>query len=334
MSRALLAFAGASVVTGKLVPTPQGFRDEACVVEIPDGATFRETADGLTITHANGTLQSREIHPDCHSDAVALKMAARRAGDVPNEWKDNAGFTHNEGYKSFSGNNNVPSDPKNGNGQILYYFIGMENTGGGPVNILQPVLGWMGGEWTLASWACCPANISTTSRTITGIKAGDEIVGNMERVDDSTWKIDSTVNGQTTTLQPHIGDYKYIWADVTLEIYSISSCDQYSSGKTHFTDMVLTSASGKVLTPQWTQPSGTDCQGKLDILSASAIDIYHNGGGGPTPTPSPSPSPTPSPTPSGQCHAISSVVTDDWCKANCASGFCPSDLCSCDSVMV
>jgi len=39
--------------TGKLVPTPQGFRDEACVVEIPDGATFRETADGLTITHAN-----------------------------------------------------------------------------------------------------------------------------------------------------------------------------------------------------------------------------------------------------------------------------------------
>ena len=146
ISRSLLAFAGVSVATGKLVPTPQGFRDEACVVEIPDGATFRETADGLTITHANGTLQSREIHPDCHSDAVALNMAARRAGDIPNEWKDNAGFTHNEGYKTFSGNNNVPSDPRNGNGQILYYFIGMENTGGGPVNILQPVLGRLGGE--------------------------------------------------------------------------------------------------------------------------------------------------------------------------------------------
>merc|ERR1711953_1016403 len=68
----------------------------------------------------------------------------------------------------------------------------------------------------------------------------------------------------------------------TLEIYSISTCDQYSSGKTHFTDMVLTSASGEVLTPQWTQPRGTECQGKLDVLSPSAIDIYHNGGGGPT----------------------------------------------------
>jgi len=60
---------------------------------------------------------------------------------------------------------------------------------------------------------------------------------------------------------------------------------------------------------------------------------------GPTPSPSPSPSPTPTPSPSpsptpGNCHAISAVVTDDWCKANCQAGFCPSDLCQCDSVMV
>merc|ERR1711963_931942 len=47
---------------------------------------------------------------------------------------------------------------------------------------------------------------------------------------------------------------------------------------------------------------------------------------GPSPSPSPSPTPTPSPSP-GQCHAISAVVTDDWCVANCAAGFCPSDLC-------
>merc|ERR1712226_1735748 len=43
---------------------------------------------------------------------------------------------------------------------------------------------------------------------------------------------------------------------------------------------------------------------------------------GPVP-PSPTPTPTPTPIP-GHCHAISSVVTDDWCAANCAGGFCPS----------
>jgi len=52
-------------------------------------------------------------------------------------------------------------------------------------------------------------------------------------------------------------------------------------------------------------------------------------GSGPTPTPTPTPSPSPSPSPSG-CHAISPVVTDDWCSSNCALGFCPSDLCDCD----
>jgi len=53
----------------------------------------------------------------------------------------------------------------------------------------------------------------------------------------------------------------------------------------------------------------------------------------PAPTPAPTPSPSPSPSP-GQCHAISGVVTDDWCVANCAAGFCPSDLCACDGVVV
>lgn len=56
-------------------------------------------------------------------------------------------------------------------------------------------------------------------------------------------------------------------------------------------------------------------------------------GGTPTPTPSPTPSPSPSPTP-GQCHAVSAVVTDEWCADNCAMGFCPSDLCSCDGTAV
>merc|ERR1711953_1110996 len=49
----------------------------------------------------------------------------------------------------------------------------------------------------------------------------------------------------------------------------------------------------------------------------------------PTPTPMPMPSPSPTPTPE-VCHAISPVVDDAWCVSNCASGFCPSDLCECD----
>lgn len=53
----------------------------------------------------------------------------------------------------------------------------------------------------------------------------------------------------------------------------------------------------------------------------------------PEPTPAPTPVPMPMPSP-GACHAISAVVTDDWCVQNCAAGFCPSDLCTCDSAFI
>jgi hypothetical protein len=69
-----------------------------------------------------------------------------------------------------------------------------------------------------------------------------------------------------------------------------------------------------------------DTSFKNDVLSE-----YQSNADTPAPTPTPSPSPTPTPTP-GSCHAISTLVDDDWCEANCAQGFCPSDLCEdCDS---
>lgn len=49
---------------------------------------------------------------------------------------------------------------------------------------------------------------------------------------------------------------------------------------------------------------------------------------GPTPAPTPLPHPTPQPSPPGHCHAISAVVTDDWCVNNCALSYCPADLCA------
>jgi len=271
----------------RAVPTPHGDRPAACILEIPDGATFYESGNGLTIEHVNGTKEWMAAHPSCHTDEVALRLGGQRRdaslGAKSNsivkvgQWMDNAGYTYNAGYQKFNGNYNIPADPVDGNGQILYYFIGLENTNDGPVNILQPVLGWQEG-WTLASWACCPGNISTTSRTISGLRAGQLVKGNMERTGPSTWRIDSSVDGQTTTLTPRVGSYEYVWADVTLEIYSISNCQQFSSGTVHFTDMKLTGSNGVSVTPMWTQPASTQCQGTTRIKDAASIDISHNGG--------------------------------------------------------
>jgi len=64
-----------------------------------------------------------------------------------------------------------------------------------------------------------------------------------------------------------------------------------------------------------------------DIVTYAAA--YAAGALTPTPPSPPAPpTPSPAPVPSG-CHAISAVVSDDWCSSNCALGYCPSDLCQC-----
>jgi len=77
-----------------------------------------------------------------------------------------------------------------------------------------------------------------------------------------------------------------------------------------------------------------DISGEPSAVTASAVGPSPSPSPTPTPTPTPMPTPTPSPTPSGNCRAISGLVDDDWCTTNCHAGFCPRDLCECDSTIV
>jgi len=71
-----------------------------------------------------------------------------------------------------------------------------------------------------------------------------------------------------------------------------------------------------------------------DYTAPEKQNQFHCHEGGDNCKSGPSPSPSPGPSPSGQCHAVSAVVTDDWCTDNCAMGYCPSDLCKCDGSTV
>merc|ERR1712048_691724 len=198
-----------------------------------------------------------------------------------------------------------------------YWFLGMQNMRGGPVSILQPVLTYRS-SWTAASWACCPSNITTTGNTISAGKEGDRMYGSMIRTKKDTWQILTTINGKTSTLNAQVGPWAYTWAVATFEDYGVSQCSQLPEKAVVFDTIVLKDAKGTEVTPSWKLSGTTMCNGRTMSPRPDVVSIQH--GNAP---PSPIPSPTPSPTP-GSCHAISSVVTDDWCSANCASGFCPS----------
>jgi len=271
------------------VPTPFGDRLPQCVVEVPDGAVIFSIDNAtLGLNHASGRNEVISVPPECQEESASLQSKRSKAhgsvGSAVGRWLDNQGYTHNAGFGKFTGSYNVPQDPPQPSGQILYYFIGLENLGGGgPVNILQPVLEWGGGdEWSLASWACCPSGMTPHSRTISGIKSSTIVDGTIERLDSQTWQIvsafkDSTGQTKNTTLTANL-PYRYTWADVTLEVYSTSSCQQYSPEKVTFSHLALQDESGAHISPQWSGATRTECGGVTAVIDEKTITIQHNNG--------------------------------------------------------
>jgi hypothetical protein len=250
--------------------TPQGERAADCVVQVPETAVVKTHDTGIALHHEDGRVENITTPDHCHTDDVAVALAQR----AQNQWIDEAGYTYNSGFSKMTGYNNIPDAPQMG-GQIVYYFLGMQNMEGGPVSILQPVLAYEGNEWTGASWACCPSNITTTGPTIGPAKEGDRMYGSMIRTDDSTWEIVTQFNGETSKLKAQVGPWTYNWAVATLEEYSINSCDQYPHEPVTFDTIELNDAAGNIVHPSWTNPGQTSCSGQTTIQDENTVTIQH-----------------------------------------------------------
>lgn len=251
--------------------TPQGERAAECVIQIPETAVVKSTDVGIALRHENGTVEHYETPAHCHTDSVAMQLAQKAQ---PNQWIDEAGFTYNTGFSKMTGYNNIPDAPASEPGTV-YYFLGMENMRGGPVSILQPVLAYQGGEWTGASWACCPSNITTTGPTIGPAKEGDRMYGSMTRTDDSTWSIVTQFNGQTSRLNAQVGPWAYTWAVATMEDYGVSACSQLPHEPVKFDTIELYDPQGSVVRPSWNPSGPTMCSGRTTIVDENTVTIQH-----------------------------------------------------------
>lgn len=259
------------------VSTPHGKRLKECVMSFPKSSIVEELANGqLGVEYPNGTKESFTTPPQCHED-MARMMKERENG--PNAWLDNAGwYPPSKSMSKFTGDYVVPAGSPSQGGATLYYFIGMQNNGQGPVNILQPVLAYQGSGWTYTSWICCPSNISTTGNTVR-TSVGAKLGGSIVRVDSSTWDVSGTCAGGTTDLKQRVGPYKYTWADVTMEQYSYSSCAQSPKGPISFQNMKIYNDAGSDITPSasdWSVTGRTMCSGTLKVISGDHITIEHS----------------------------------------------------------
>jgi len=153
-------------------------------------------------------------------------------------------------------------------------------------NILQPVLQYGfspagGGEyWGMASWYV--ANIGTVYTSVSQVAPGDMLFGNMTKVEGTKnmWVIafsDETNTKVTpTTLTVSKGTLTDTEPDayVTLEVYTVSECNQYPTNTVQFTQMSIMESFTTPVTPDWMINTYSNACGEMvDIVNPTQVNI-------------------------------------------------------------
>jgi len=270
-----------------LVPTPFGLRPEQCVHrDLGSNFQLQRVKEGVAVVYTNGTTRHLPALPECIAweAKMQIEREKRRNGTSSlkaplDGWLDNAGYYPPGLVGNFQGNYLVPPNPGTDSSQVIFYFIGTENFQSGVgVSILQPVLTWGNGidGWSMASWNCCPSGQTHESSPITGFGAGDTLFGQIQNDNSGNWNVISAFGSQNTVLTVADAGRTFDWTDVTLETYSVASCDEFPAGPMVFSSMSMTLQTGGDVTPTWSPTGATECSGSLTVDSPSQITITHS----------------------------------------------------------
>jgi len=257
------------------VVTPFGYFHSSCVQSLAEGEKL--LANGR-VQHANGTVAGNAAvckYPHYTRDGKLVNSAANIGGartngsasttsPEVNGWLENANVATGSPAVSYGALNarwTVPSQPLANDGQVLFFFPGLEDIDF-TQSILQPVLTWYQGQWFLASWNCCLSGIVVSSPPV-NVSPGDEIYGSITStcapgtLTCATWNVLTLdmSTGQSTTLgdTPSNGQI-FNWAfGGVLEPYSVISCDDFpADGELRFEKVeVFDQNLRRVHNPKW-----------------------------------------------------------------------------------
>ena len=259
-----------AVVPANFVVTPFGYFDPSCVRTLATGDHLR--TDGR-VQHANGTLDAAALtcsqpHYLQSGLRVDAKQPAQTAGTgatpTINGWIESASVntgSDSTAYGELTANWIVPRNPATDDGQTVYEFPGFEDIDN-TQSILQPVLGYNSGAWTIASWNCCISGVTTNSAAVQ-VTPGDQIYGTVTSncgagsLTCDTWNVNTEDlnSGQSTALNdtPSEGQV-FNWAfGGVLEVYGINACsDLPPDGQTTYTQINLYDQNDSLIaSPQW-----------------------------------------------------------------------------------
>jgi hypothetical protein len=227
-------------VPGSFLITPFGYFHPSCVVHLAPGDEL--LPDQSVIRHRNGGTDNMPAcaYPHYRGDGERVYGDERGIKDpnISHSWIVSESVTTSSSYGFLSAQWNVPPPPASNNGQVLYYFPGLEDIND-VVTILQPVLGWnsdYASAWGIASWNCCVKGTSYEA-TPQPVKPGDTILGYLHNTCSAGIRI--CASWDVVTWDLHSGNYSELlntsnfrqtfnWAfGGVLEVYHVHQCSDY-----------------------------------------------------------------------------------------------------------
>jgi len=275
MFKLLLILLILSVASAKYLYVPSGKQlHQDCVHNIPSHSfsLVNDPSGKSIVTTADGQVL---IFPPCpHAPKQLIHGPA---------WKAWTQYQNPAKITELYGEWTVPPSPFADDGQILYYWNGVEPSDNSAV--LQPVLQWGstpagGGEyWGVASWYVSSTNAFYTM--IMNVNVGDVVTGHNKILNNGSWVITGGKRGspQTVSLtyRPPRTDYTYAFQ--VLEAYDIKECQRNypRSGNIVF-DNIFVFVDGNKVPAIWetmTQDTIT-CNERAGVASPTEVSISWN----------------------------------------------------------
>ena len=259
------------------VVTPFGYFHPSCVQSIAEGETL--LANGQ-VQHSDGSVTGKTTcsYLRYAPDGTPKLTAAKQEVPEVNGWIESASVTAptNKSFSALYASTNVPSQPRAQDGQVLFLFPGFEDIDE-VESILQPVITWSAGQWTVSNWNCCLSGITVQSTPI-NISPGDEIVSSITEdcrpgtLSCATWNIFSfdTRTRKSTTLAKTPSDGQvFNWAfGGAVEPYYVVSCDDYPGDRHETYKVIVFDERFIPIEPKWSVSVGTtqtpQCGYKVD----------------------------------------------------------------------
>ncbi len=283
----------ASVPAGFVI-TPFGYFDPSCVQRLAKGEKL--LPDGR-LQHADGT--STRAAAVCsyphYTPSGQLASASTAKSPEISGWLENANVTTgtvSTAYGALVATWTVPPAPTANDGQVLFFFPGLEDIDSTSTSILQPVMSWSGGQWAITSWNCCLSGITTSSPGV-NVNSGDTIYGSITStcpagtVSCATWNVLSVdlTTGDNTILGATPSDGQvFNWAfGGVLEVYYIVSCQDYppNLGTTFGNLTVFDQNLHPISAPTWTTSVNATVQPQCAYgvdTAANSIKVNYNAG--------------------------------------------------------